>query len=231
VEPYPEEIWVGVGNKMQLRPSGMLVQYCDRLGKDALKHVSEIIPVYTNVHQWHHNRVGVRPQYRKRPASRGSVMVPWRTILAAAFIFAPIAASALADNFEDALDAYQRAEYATAFKLWRPLADKGDARAQSSLGSMYISGRGVTQDYAKAARWYRKAADQGDVEAQNNLGVLFYNGQGVSKDYIQAYKWFDIVASTGNEQAGGNRDIVAKRMTPDQITVAQKLAREWNPKK
>ncbi len=31
--------------------------------------------------------------------------------------------------------------------------------------------------------------------------------------------------------AVNNRDIIAKRMTPAQISEAEKLAREWKPKK
>jgi len=158
-------------------------------------------------------------------------MVPWKSILSAAIILTMIAAPASSDDLEDAVAAHQRGEYATAFKLLRSLANKGDVRTQSMLGSMYLKGQGVAQNNVEAARWYRKAADQGDVKAQNNLGVIYYGGQGVPEDHVQAYKWFAIVASTGNEQAGENRDIVAKRMTPAQIAKAQKFAREWKPKK
>jgi hypothetical protein len=42
----------------------------------------------------------------------------------------------------------------------RPLADHGDAKAQSYLDLVYAQGRGVAQDYAEAVKWYRKAADQ-----------------------------------------------------------------------
>ena len=48
--------------------------------------------------------------------------------------------------------------------------------------------------------------------------------------------WFDLAASSfppGEklDDAVKNRDIVAERMTPAQISKAQKLAREWKPKK
>ena len=35
-----------------------------------------------------------------------------------------------------------RGDYATALRLWRPLADQGDASAQYNLGVMYAKGRG-----------------------------------------------------------------------------------------
>ena len=54
--------------------------------------------------------------------------------------------------------ASQREDYATAYRLWRPLADQGDASAQNNLSLMYNNGQGVPQDYAAAVSWYRKAA-------------------------------------------------------------------------
>jgi len=38
--------------------------------------------------------------------------------------------------------------------------------------------------------------------------------------------WWNIAASQENKDASGNRDIVAKKMTPSQIEKAQELARE-----
>ena len=47
-------------------------------------------------------------------------------------------------------EAYNRGDYATALKELRPLAEQGDADAQSLLGYLYSEGLGVTQDYAEA---------------------------------------------------------------------------------
>jgi len=46
------------------------------------------------------------------------------------------------------LVAYQRGDYATAVRLWRPPAEQGNAEAQYNLGVMYAEGDGVPQDYA-----------------------------------------------------------------------------------
>jgi uncharacterized protein len=81
-----------------------------------------------------------------------------------------------AGPFEDASDAYQRGDYATALRLSRPLADQGLAEAQTYLGLMYEKGLGVPKDYQQAAAWFRKAADQGYAIAQNNLGEMYANG-------------------------------------------------------
>ena len=71
------------------------------------------------------------------------------------------------------------------------------------------------------------AAGQGYASAQVNLGLMYANGEGVPQDYVQAHMWFNLAASKGNENGRKNRDIIAKKMTPVQITEAQRIAREW----
>ena len=121
-------------------------------------------------------------------------------------------------------------DYAAAVSWYRKAADQGDADAQYNLGGMYDNDQGVPQDYAAAASWYRKAADQDHAFAQNKLGVLYYTGHGVPKDYVQAHMWLNLAAAKGDADAIKNRDIVTAKMTPAQISEAQKLARGWKPK-
>jgi len=130
-------------------------------------------------------------------------------------------------GFDEGVAAYNRGDYATAVEEWLPIAEQGDADAQSNLGFMYHNGEGVPKDYAVAVRWYRLAAEQGHASAQYNLGIMYYNGEGVPQDYVQAHMWWNLAASKGNENGRKNRDIVAKKMTPTQIAEAQRLAREW----
>src|SRR5262249_33205656 len=87
------------------------------------------------------------------------------------------AVPAVAGPFEDGTDAYRKGDYATALRLWRPLADAGNSDAQFRLGFLYHQGQGVPQDHAAAAAWYRKAAEQGNKWAQYLLGVLYGIGQ------------------------------------------------------
>ena len=81
-------------------------------------------------------------------------------------------------------------------------------------------------------RWFRLLAEQGHAGAQNNLGLMYSNGQGVPQDYLQAYLWFNLAASrmTGEqrEDAVHTRDVIAGRLTPNQLAEAQRLAWEWN---
>jgi hypothetical protein len=59
---------------------------------------------------------------------------------------------------------------------------------------------------------------------------MYDNGNGVPQDYVQAHMWFNLAGVQGDEDATKKRDIVAAKMTPDQIAEAQRLAREWKPK-
>ena len=98
---------------------------------------------------------------------------------------------------EDGFAAYERNDYATAIKLWRPLADKGDVRAQFNLGDMYNKGQGVIQDYKEAVKWWRLAAEQGDALAQLNLGYMHRRGRGVAQDDKEAVRLYRLVAEQG----------------------------------
>jgi TPR repeat protein len=50
--------------------------------------------------------------------------------------------SASAD-FLKGLTAYRSGDYATALRKWKPLAERGNANAQSNIGAMYYDGKGV----------------------------------------------------------------------------------------
>jgi TPR repeat protein len=123
-----------------------------------------------------------------------------RNVLAALLMFASIAGTVVAGQLEDAGAAYGRRDYATAFKLFRPLADHGNANAQFYLGVMWEFGWGVPQNYAEAATWYRKAADQGDTGAETNLGIMYREGRGVPQDYPEPVRLFYEAAA--EEQLG-----------------------------
>ena len=103
-------------------------------------------------------------------------------------------------------------------------------KAQFSLGTMYVEGRGVPQDYAEAMRWYRKVAEQGHASAQYNLAFLYGHGEGVPRNHVEAFKWFSLSARNGNQFARKALKELAEKMTPAQIEEAKRLSREWKPK-
>ncbi len=85
----------------------------------------------------------------------------------------------------------------TALRLWRSLADRGDADAQYNLGVMYNNGDGVPRDYAEAMKWHRKAADQGNGNAQFHLGFMYDHGRGMPQSSAEAAKWYRLAANQG----------------------------------
>ena len=121
---------------------------------------------------------------------------------------------------------------AEAVRWYRLAAEQGDASAQYNLGVRYDDGLGVPLDDAEAVRWYRLAAEQGHVSAQNNLGVMYSTGEGVPQDNIEAHMWLNLAASRSSgadrERSVGVRDRVAERMTPADLSEAQRRAREWH---
>jgi len=140
-------------------------------------------------------------------------------------------------GFDEGMAAYDRGDYATAIRELRPLAEQGNADAQFNLGVMYANGLGGPQDYSRAVKWYRKAAEQGYAQAQYYLGLIYEDGLSVPQDHLKAHVWFNLAASGPSHGPYGYRDIsvmgrdrVAKKMTPAQLSEAQKLAREWKPK-
>lgn len=72
------------------------------------------------------------------------------------------------------VEAWERADYTTAVKTWRPLAAAGDADAQFNLGQAYKLGWGVPMDLPVATEWFRKAAAQGHIRAEDNYGLLLF---------------------------------------------------------
>jgi TPR repeat protein len=78
-------------------------------------------------------------------------------------------AGALAGPFEDGMAAYNRGDYMPAIRLFRPLAEQGNARAQHLIGVMYHRGQGVARNSVRAVAWFSLAAANGDREAKAKL--------------------------------------------------------------
>jgi TPR repeat protein len=87
----------------------------------------------------------------------------------------------------------------------------------------------LPQDYAEAVKWYRRAAEQGGDMAQLKLGEMYSEARGWPEDLVQAHMWFNLAAAHSGFGAN-KRDALARRMTPEQIAEAERLAREWKPK-
>ena len=117
--------------------------------------------------------------------------------LVAAVLAAALSAPLSAQSVKAGIDAWQRADYASAVAIWRPLAEGGDADAQFNLGQAYRLGRGVQLDLSAARVWFERAARSGHVDAETTLGLLtFQNG-----DRVTGLKWLKAAADQGEPRA------------------------------
>lgn len=127
-------------------------------------------------------------------------------------------------------------DYGAAFEWCRRAAEQGHSVGQAMLGELYYVGRGVSQDYQAAVKWFTAAAEQGQAQAQTKLGLMLAAGgdiddpkpdQNVPQDYVSAYMWLDVAAAAGEVRAGEERDLLASKMTTEQLAEAQQLVNEY----
>jgi TPR repeat protein len=88
-------------------------------------------------------------------------------LIAAAQILGIVAA--VAGPWEDGMAAYNRGDYVPAIRLFRPLAEAGNAKAQHLIGVMYHRGQGVARNSVRAFLWFNRAAARGDARAKAEL--------------------------------------------------------------
>jgi uncharacterized protein len=129
--------------------------------------------------------------------------------------------------------AFNHGDYVSASRSMIRRAELGEPAAQSYLGFMFETGRGVPQNYTEAAMWYRRAAEQGDSLAQYALGLLYDKGHGVPRDVVEASKWLNLSTAAAppraREARARIRDAVATKMTRGEIARAQLRALQWVP--
>lgn len=153
--------------------------------------------------------------------------------LTAAMLLLSAGGFAQAQSLRQGVSAFNRQDYVSASRIFIPLAEQGVASAQSYLGFMFETGRGVPQNYTEAAMWYRRAAEQGDSIAQYSLGLLYDKGFGVPRDIVEASKWLNLSTAAAppraREARARIRDAVASKMTRGEIARARARALEWAP--
>lgn len=112
-------------------------------------------------------------------------------------VLVAVAAPANAQGVKAGVEAWQRADYDSAVKIWRPLAEAGDADAAFNLGQAYRLGRGVPISLAAAQTWLERAARKGHLDAQTTLGLLLFN----SGNRVSGLRWLRTAAEEGEPRA------------------------------
>ena len=134
-------------------------------------------------------------------------------------------------DLKKAEEAYDKGDYATALRLFRTLAELGDANAQFRLGYMYHKGEGVPRNYQEAFEQYRLAAKQRHTEALYEIGNLKSIGRDLEEqDAVRIHACWSLAAEQGHEKAAEARDELETRMPHDWIIKAQKIAQYWRDK-
>jgi serine/threonine protein kinase len=128
-----------------------------------------------------------------------------------------------AELVADADRAIAAQRYADAIAVLKPLAEAGNAQAQTRLGDAYAGGHGVARDATVAERWYEKAALQGDTGAQLKLGAIFAKGDGVPQNNNIAYVWYGTAAQLGSSSAKTERDKIAPLLQPAEREQAERV--------
>lgn len=98
--------------------------------------------------------------------------------------------------------AFKAGDYTTAYKIWAPMAEQGDANAQANLGILYLRGLGVSKDIEHAVQLFHESAAKGNGQAEFQLGLMFAKGVGVQQDYSEAMRWYEMAAEQGDLSAG-----------------------------
>src|SRR5690349_21820526 len=163
----------------------------------------------------------------------------FKLLISFALVVAAVAAQAqsLEERMRTAAAAYEHKDYATAVAVWRPLAEQGNAEAQTLLGAMYWSGDGLPRNHAEAAKWYLRAAQQGYARAQNDIGFMYGFGEGIPpRDDVLAYKWISLAITHYTaknqdrlDQAIKDRATLKARMTAAQLAQAEREISTWKP--
>jgi TPR repeat protein len=90
------------------------------------------------------------------------------------------------NNFQEALE------------LLKPVAESGNALAQTITGGIYRELKMLPDHNGQALRWFEKAAAQGFDLGELNLGIMHMDGLGCPKDPALAARWFRVAADKGH---------------------------------
>jgi TPR repeat protein len=129
-------------------------------------------------------------------------MLAPRLFVAFGFVVS-LALAVAAGPREDGIAAYNKEDYLTALRIFRPLAEQDNSAAQYFLGRLYSKGEGVPQDYV----------------GRLNGSIL------LSHEPTRPTMGKPKLA-----MAEEGRTEVSAKMNPSQITAAQRLASVWKPR-
>ena len=107
-----------------------------------------------------------------------------------------------ASDIDDAIQSMRAGDFAEAYCILKPYAERGDAEAQYNIGWMYLNGYGLAMNDSLALEWWQRASDQGYTDASFSIAMLYSLGEGqVRKDMDKAIDYYLLAAEAGHEDA------------------------------
>lgn len=123
-------------------------------------------------------------------------------------------------------------DYSSAFThCMRSAQDDSNVYSQYLVALMYYQGNGVLQDYRQAHFWMLRSAKNGYFNSQIEVARMYFQGLGTVQDFQRAHMWMNIAAYSTSwsgdfqRRLGEERNMIASRMTPEQIGRSQEMAR------
>ncbi|MBR6412712.1 MAG: sel1 repeat family protein [Alphaproteobacteria bacterium] len=111
-----------------------------------------------------------------------------------------LSVSAMA-GIKEAVKAFDKAEYETAYPEMMALAGEGNPEAAYYMGKMYLDGLGVDADVEKAIKYFEQADKGYYSEATVQLGKMALTGEGMSENKDLGIQYLKKAAYAGNGNA------------------------------
>lgn len=89
----------------------------------------------------------------------------------------------------------------------------------------------IAGSYQRAYKGFARLATGGCAVSQYYLGLMHIKGTGVLQDYCRAHLWLNVASAQGHPKARTQLEKLTRKMSPQQVAEAQKLARAWMAKR
>lgn len=130
----------------------------------------------------------------------------------------------IAARFDEGTAAYDKGNYARAYEIWLPLAQRDDLAAMRNVALLLRRGVGVERNPERALYFYERAAHGGLVSAQVNTAFMYLEGDGIPQDYKTASFWFHAAAIAGVPVARYNLGVMYEKGLGVEVDPARALA-------
>jgi TPR repeat protein len=106
----------------------------------------------------------------------------------------------------------------------------GNAKAEYDLGTLFLWGRGVSQDFKTSENWFRKSTEADCRPAQIYLAGGYGRGIGLRgalpNDAMDVLRWYLVAAANEMDPPlEGEIELIKRQMAPPQIAEAERRAR------